>query len=89
MKNLLLLVFLLGCTDVKNGQEISPKDSKDDFGVTKLFSINDCVVYRFYDAEHYRYFTTCDGSVSQEHSEQCGKATCSRPDALSTIRRRK
>lgn len=49
-----------------------------DFQVDKLFTVDGCTVYRFYDSGTLRYFTNCSGSTSyQVHS---GKTT--RPDGV-------
>lgn len=46
-----------------------------DFVVDKLFTHEDCTVYRFYDGGSARYFTNCSGSTSWK--ESCGKG-CTR-----------
>lgn len=42
-----------------------------DFEVDKLFTIEGCTVFRFFDAGNFRYFTNCSGST--QWSESCGK----------------
>lgn len=44
------------------------------FQVDKLFTVDGCTVYRFYDTGR-RYFTDCKGST--EWQESCGK-NCSK-----------
>ena len=43
------------------------------FSVDKLFTKDNCTVYRFMDAGRYVYYTDCHGSTEWSTSENCGK----------------
>lgn len=78
MKYLFLLI-LISCA--KEGTLVNVTNSKANFEVTKLFEYKNCEVVRFFDADKYRYFTTCVGSINYKVS--CGK-NCSRNETIQT-----
>jgi hypothetical protein len=49
----------------------STRNAGKGFDVEKLFTVDNCTVYRFYDARTV-YFTNCNGSTQWQ--EGCGKA---------------
>lgn len=67
---------------VLSGCEGAPPESTTHAGmgyeVSKLFTHEDCSVYRFSDYGHVRYYTNCSGSTSYQTSS--GKTT--RPDGV-------
>lgn len=48
-----------------------------EFTVDKLFTVDDCTVYRFSDAGYQRYFAKCKNSANTSWSESCGKGCTS------------
>lgn len=81
MKANLLLVFALlltGC--VRDGASPTPTDNPN-FPLAKLFTVNDCTMYRFYD-DGYRWFMTCPGYT--EYTRGCGKG-CSTNEVIETV----
>lgn len=46
-----------------------------DFQVDRLFTVDECTVYRFADSGNWRYFTNCKGTTMT--TENCGK-NCTR-----------
>ena len=75
MKYLIIfsLLFLTACDKVQ--PETTQKVGVD-ATVEKLFTVDGCTVYRFYDSGYKRYFTNCKGST--QWNEGCGKG-CTRP----------
>ena len=73
MKYLLILsvLFLSAC-------QKNPESSRHvgDFQVQRLFEVDGCTVYRFYD-DRTVYFTKCDGRANTSYTESCGK-NCTR-----------
>lgn len=74
MKYLIIFSFLL-LTACDKVQPETVQRAGVDATVEKLFTVDGCTVYRFYDSGYKRYFTNCKGSV--EWRENCGK-NCSR-----------
>lgn len=66
----LVTLSLFGCY----GEAEMSQPAGVGFQVDKLFTVEGCTVYRFYDAGR-RYFTDCKGST--EWQESCGK-NCSK-----------
>lgn len=62
----LVAVALAGCA--KKAEQTTPIG---EYTVDRLFTVDRCTVYRFYDGA-YRYFTNCKGQV--EWKENCGKS---------------
>lgn len=90
MKNTLLLLiaalFLTGCVKQAEGTMDS---SNDKVAVEKLFTADQCTVYRFYDDGDYHYYSKCIGALRSEVettlSRSCGKScTESYPDTIVT-----
>lgn len=77
MKYLIAALLLVGCAESPVSRHST---NNPDVGVSVLFEVDGCKVYRFSDAGHYRYFTTCQGSVSSSLKQ--GKST--RPESIST-----
>ena len=63
------IMMLSGCRVDKGVKEV--KTTNTSFDVELLFEVDSCKVYRFRDCGEYRYFTTCQGSLSW--SEYQGK----------------
>lgn len=76
---LFFVVLLAGC----ERQAEQTQAAGVDFQVDRLFTIDDCTVYRFKDAGSSRYFTNCSGSTQWDESHQCGKSRCTRPQGIS------
>ena len=68
MKYLLLVSLLMLAACQKQGTPVHAPNQ--DFGVEKLFTVEGCTVYRFYD-DRTVYFTNCSGATHYEQS--CGK----------------
>lgn len=68
---LILLALLAGCKE-------APESSKHvgNFKVEKLFEVDGCTVYRFYD-DRTVYFTNCGNKPTTSYTESCGK-NCTR-----------
>jgi hypothetical protein len=63
---LVFVFFLSSCK--RDPKEIMKTDNKN-FEVQLLFEIDGCKVYRFFDGD-FKYFTTCNGSVSSKTTEK-------------------
>ena len=67
MKKILFLglasVLFLSCQ--REGIEELKTDNVN-YKVDLLFEVDGCKVYRFWDSGGYKYFTTCDGSVTHK-----------------------
>jgi hypothetical protein len=74
------LLTLIACAK-DNGTPVQVQDAKVDFHVKKLFTKDDCTVYRFRDGNDH-YFTNCSGTTMTTQSYQCGKARCHRPEEI-------
>ena len=77
---LLLAIFVSGCAKPAESREETPTG----FSVERLFTVDDCTVYRFLDSGNYRYFTNCAGTTSW--GESCGKG-CWRDGGVSGVSR--
>lgn len=62
-------IVITGC-DQRKQAETSTKAGTE-FVVDKLFTVDNCTVYRFLDGGRLRYFTNCKGTT--EWTESCGK----------------
>ena len=64
---LLLIALLSGGDNSKSG---STPTTNPNFRVDRLFEVDGCTVYRFYDGT-YRYFTSCQGSIgsAEKHGD--------------------
>lgn len=67
----LAALALTGCE--KAAMETITTGSDGDFQVSRLFTVDDCTAYRFYDNGRAVYYTNCKGSTNSEHRE--GKHT--------------
>ena len=70
MKKLMLMAFLVllsGCQKEAEGTQVAGSGG---FNVQKLFTVDGCSVYRFWDARTV-YYTNCSGGT--QFSEGCGK----------------
>lgn len=76
-----LLILLTSCGDSNVDRPTI------DQTLVEVVSINGCMVYRFYDKGEYRYFTTCEGTVSGGHTTQSGKTSIFYPDSIQTTRK--
>lgn len=81
MSKLLIVVLALVLTACVEVQAPVRNESTDNpsVPVALLFEHDGCRVYRFIDADRYRYYADCRGSssVSSHWSESCGK-NCTR-----------
>lgn len=76
----LAVLALTGCE--KAVMETIATGSDGDFKVSRLFTVDDCTAYRFYDNGRAVYYTNCKGSANSEYLE--GKYTKQR--TVSTYR---
>ena len=67
---ILSALILSGCGGTPEGH---PKSSNPSFNVERLFEVDGCRVYRFWDGLAARYFANCPGSVSWHRNS--GKTT--------------
>lgn len=65
-----LVLTLAGCQ--KEAEQSQAAGSN--FKVDKLFTVNGCTVYCFFDARTV-YFTNCSGSASYEYRQSNGKSS--------------
>lgn len=83
MKKMIILALaalaLSGCE--KAAESTVMTGSEGDFKVARLFTVDDCTAYRFYDNGRAIYYTNCSGQVNSKYS--CGK-NCTREDVVST-----
>lgn len=84
MKKLFGLIFVFMCLLCSCNQEpagtqveVSQKES-DCYEVRLLFEVDGVKVYRFYDSNHYVYFTNCVGQTGYTYKQQVGKTTRTR-----------
>lgn len=71
MKKLILLAALVvACGCHKKGEYTPMQVAADNYEVGKLFTVDGCTVYRFYDGR-FVYFTSCNGNTHWQDS--CGK----------------
>lgn len=82
----IILIALLQscCQKSQKVKTVIPTDNSD-YQVSQLFTINGCKIYRFIDAEHYKYFTDCRGSVTSQYSQQEGKVTLTKTEEIQTV----
>jgi hypothetical protein len=75
------LLLIAGCEKEPLSRAVS---TNREIPVDRLFEIDGCRVYRFYDGRS-RYFASCAGVTSGSHTEPCGK-NCLRtvPDEIPT-----
>lgn len=83
MKYLLMFCLLLTSCEPGPKPEGDVKSSNPDYRVVKLFTVDGCTVYRFYD-EYERYFTNCLGSISHMRTQMEGKTTHYYPEQIDT-----
>ena len=83
MKRLMLVVavmMLVGCVDETQPMRVE-SSTNPNVPIALLLEHDGCKVYRFVDANRYRYLSKCtnasSSSVSSEYTESCGKS-CSR-----------
>ena len=67
MRNFVIIIAILFSTIftscIKEPKETISTDNNQ-YKVELLFEVDGCKVYRFWDSQYPRYFTTCNGSVS-------------------------
>lgn len=81
MKVKLLLAFALALTGcVRDGSSSTPTDNPA-FPARKLFTVDGCAMYRFYDAGDH-WFMTCPSRT--DYTGQCGKG-CSTHEVIETV----
>lgn len=68
----IILVALLTLTACDAGIPESSTTTPGGYSVTRLFTQDECTVYRFFDMGRYRYFTNCGGST---YTQTDGKTT--------------
>lgn len=71
----LVLAVVIGCTEVKEPVRNESTDNPT-IPVALLFEHEGCRVYRFIDADRYRYYADCrlSSNVTSEWEESCGKS---------------
>lgn len=80
---ILLVFFTAGCTNTHKGIPQIVTESNSDFYVEKLFKMENCTVYRFYDGGYARYFTDCTETISSHQIPCGGKGQyCTHPDNI-------
>ena len=66
-----LFLFLVACDGSSTPSAPPPPDpsvlatTNPNYRVRKLFEVDGCTVYRFSDADKYRYFTRCVGASTE------------------------
>ncbi len=85
---LILFVSVSGCNQNNQGSpaNISGQQPQTDFEVVKLFTQDNCSVYRFSDGGYPRYYVNCSGVIFGNTRYSCGKGqVCPRPDSIQTV----
>ena len=89
MKNIIVLFMVLvlgGCAG--DTPPLKKQTTSNGYEVQKLFSNEGCNIYRFEDASHYRYYTTCKKSekvtTSSGYNQQVGKSVVFKPEEINT-----
>lgn len=80
MRYTIFTIIAVGCITVacvKPTGEPIPTPAEPGLQLSRVFTYEGCVVYRFYDKGEHRYFTDCRGKVSGRYPESCGK-NCTR-----------
>ncbi len=72
----ILIVTVAVCMGCQKKALSEKPTANTQYKVEFLFEVDGCKVYRFQDG-YTQYFTTCEGSVSVGHHENCGK-NCNR-----------
>jgi hypothetical protein len=67
-----LFIFALTLSSCTYEAKSIVKTDNSKFNVELLFEIDGCKVYRFFD-NGYKYFTTCNGSVSYKTADKDSK----------------
>ena len=76
--------ILLTACDQPQQEPVAVERTSNGYEIKKLFSHEDCTVYRFYDGGYDRYFTKCQGAAADTSwKEGCGK-NCSRKQSITT-----
>lgn len=70
---LIAIATLTGCEKASESTVVVGVES--DFKVGRLFTVDGCTAYRFYDNGHAIYYTNCKGTTSWEVSKSNGKVT--------------
>lgn len=74
---LLASLALAGCGGA--GTSVPTRGAVDAFNVERLFEVDGCVVFRFYDHMNAHYFTNCAGQTTS--TVACGKG-CYREERI-------
>ena len=87
MKNVVRMIVttLLLTACAKESIETTSTNNPE-FKVEKLFIVDDCNVYRFYDFGNPRYLVTCPSVANVRWFEICGK-NCVRETGVDVIRK--
>jgi hypothetical protein len=78
MRSLVVLSMLIMCS-CSGHDAIETRSAGNGVKVELLFSHDGCKMYRFYDYEHYHYYTNCGQTMSMQN---CGK-NCVREETIS------
>jgi len=82
MKKLFLVFATLLCVSCKKeGTYVPSENAKADFHIEYLFECDGVKMYRFYDGDRLRYFTTGNGKMIDSvhvHTQKNGKSSVRR-----------
>jgi hypothetical protein len=76
---LLCVLVLAGCA--KKSEHSTKVGPEKTYYIERLFTYEECTVYRFYDVGRYVHYTNCKGSTIENHS--CGK-NCLKSSEITT-----
>lgn len=89
MKKLFLVFATLLCVSCKKeGTYVPSENAKADFHIEFLFECDGIKMYRFYDGDRPRYFTTGNGKmidsvhIQKIHTQKSGKSSVIRDDTV-------
>lgn len=62
------VAMLTGCEKAAEAEIVT--GAENDFKVARLFTVDGCTAYRFYDNGRAIYYTNCKGSTAWEHGSK-------------------
>lgn len=82
MKKILLAILCLSAIScAKKAEQSAAVGPEKMYRIEKLFTYEDCTIYRFNDVGRYIHYTNCKGQTNSTHS--CGK-NCTQTDNVNT-----
>ena len=82
---IIAIAFIFYSCDGKPSVPLSETKTINNYRVTKLFEVDSCTVYRFYDGNGTYYFTNCKGSVQWNEHKLIGKINTIEHKQVNTV----